>query len=269
MKIAASILSKTILSETLPKLTLAASVIFSGVGLAHAADPAAKPVDKAFAANMDAYLSNDENVAKFGEALERHFTKKRQEQQEAAIKAEQQKMEEQFKNPTKIDIGKAPVKGPANAKVTIVEFSDFQCPFCQRGAASVEQVLKAYPNDVKVAFKHYPLPFHDKAKPAAMASYAAQQQGKFWEMHDLLFKNQGELTEDNFIKFANELKLNIDKFKADMKSEAASKIVDEDMELGSKHGVNGTPAFFINGVLLSGAQPLPAFKGIIDRWLKQ
>jgi protein-disulfide isomerase len=249
---------------------LTASVFALSLSFSSAnAAPAANPVDKAFASSMDAYLSSDENIAKIGEALERHFTKKRQEQQEAAIKAEQAKMEDQFKNPVKIDIGNAPVKGNATAKVTIIEFSDFQCPYCQRGASVIDQVMKAYPNDVKIAFKHYPLPFHDKAKPAAMASYAAQQQGKFWEMHDLLFKNQGELTEENFVKFATELKLNIDKFKVDMKSEEASKLVDADMELGSKNGVNGTPAFFINGVLLSGAQPLPAFKGVIDRFLKQ
>ena len=234
------------------------------------AAPAAKPaVDKAFQANMDAYLSSEDNVKTIGDALERYFTKKRQEQQEAAMKAEQQKMEDQFKNPAKIEIGKSPVKGNASAKITIIEFSDFQCPFCQRGAAVIEQVMEAYPKDVKLAFKNYPLPFHDKAKGAAMAAYAAQQQGKFWEMHDLLFKNQGDLSEESYLKYAGELKLNMDKFKADMKDPAAAKMIDDDMELGSKNGVNGTPAFFINGVLVSGAQPLPAFKAVIDRLLKQ
>jgi len=224
--------------------------------------------ESAFDKQMETYLSSDENVKKIGDALERYFQKKRDEQQQEAAKSEQERIEGQFKNPVKVDIGSSPVRGEPSAKVTIVEFSDFQCPFCQRGASIMEDVLKAYPKDVKIAFKNLPLPFHEKAKPAAKAALAAQKQGKFWEMHDLLFKNQSALGDDLFVKFATDLGLDVEKFKADMASPEVAKTIEDDAELARKLGVNGTPGFFVNGVLVSGAQPLPAFKAIIDRWLK-
>ena len=224
--------------------------------------------DAAFDKQMETFLGNDENVKKIGDALERYFQKKRDQQQQEAQKSEQDKIESQFKNPVKVDVGNSPVRGEPTAKVTIVEFSDFQCPFCQRGASIMDDVLKEYPKDVKVAFKNLPLPFHEKAKPAAKAALAAGKQGKFWEMHDLLFKNQGALGDDLFVKFAGDLGLDVAKFKADMASPEVAKAIDDDAEMARSLGVNGTPGFFVNGVLVSGAQPLPAFKAIIDRWLK-
>lgn len=225
--------------------------------------------DKDFSASIERYLQSDTGVAKIGSALERYFQKKQQEamkQQEDQAKAE---LEDQFKNPVKMDPGKSPVKGPANAKVTIIEFSDFQCPYCKRGHDTVEEVLKAYPKDVKVVFKHFPLGFHKEAEPAAKATYAAQQQGKFWEFHDALFNNQDKLGTDFYLATAKELKLDEAKFKADMNSEAAAKQVKEDSELGSKNGIQGTPGFFVNGVAVKGAYPASHFKQIIDRWLNQ
>lgn len=238
------------------------------VALSSAALPAFAAPDT-FEKDMDAYLAKDENVKKVGDALERYFQKKRDEAQQQAMKSEQERMDNQFKNPVKVDIGSSPVRGNASAKVTIVEFSDFQCPFCQRGANTMEEVLKEYPNDVKLVFKNLPLPFHEKAKPAAKAALAAGKQGKFWEMHDQLFKNQGALGDELFAKLAQDLSLDMAKFKADMESPEIAKVVDDDAELARKVGVNGTPGFFVNGVLVSGAQPLPAFKAIIDRWLKE
>ncbi len=225
--------------------------------------------DEAFKKQMDAYLSKDENVKNVGDALQKYFMKLKQQQEKDLAKAEQDKLEDQFKNPVKVDIGTSPVKGNKDAKVTIVEFSDFQCPFCARGAATIEQVLKLYPNDVKLVFKHYPLPFHQAAKPAAKAANAAAKQGKFWEMHDLLFKNQQDLTEEAFNKYAQQLGLNIDKFKADYKEAGQDALIDAETKAGQEAGVNGTPAFFVNGVLISGAQPVDAFKSVIDRWLKK
>ncbi len=249
-------------ASTLVKLS---ALLFFAVALrAEAAGPEAKSFDK----DMEAYLSKDENVKKVGDALERYFQKKREEAQQQAMKSEQERMDAQFKNPVKVDIGSSPVRGNPNAKVTIVEFSDFQCPFCQRGATVMEDVLKEYPNDVKISFKNLPLPFHDKAKPAAKAALAAGKQGKFWEMHDLLFKNQGGLGDELFVKLAGDLSLDVEKFKSDLNSPEIAKAVEDDAELARKLGVNGTPGFFVNGVLVSGAQPLPAFKAIIDRWLK-
>lgn len=244
----------------------AASLLASSPALA--ADPAAK-AGGGFDKEMDEYLSKDDNVKKVGDALERYFRKKQAEQAKEAQEADANRLENQFKNPVKVDLGDAPVRGPADAKVTIVTFSDFQCPFCQRGAATMDEVLKAYPKEVKLVFKNLPLPFHDKAKPAARAALAAKKQGKFWEMHDLLFKNQQSFSDEGFAKFATDLGLDVEKFKADMASPDLDKAIDADAEQGRQLGVNGTPGFFVNGVLISGAQPLPAFKSVIDRWLKQ
>ena len=220
-----------------------------------------------FSKSMDAYLQNDQNVEKIFSAVERVHRKKQEDMRKSMEEEQASKLEEQFKNPVKIEVGQAPLKGPANAKVTIVEFSDFQCPFCKRGASIVEDVLKAYPNEVKLYFKHLPLSFHENAKPAAIASLAAHKQGKFWEMHDKLFQNQSNLSEQSIQQYAKEIGLNMDKFQSDIKDEAIAKQVDADTELGQSLGVQGTPGFFVNGVLLSGAQPLPKFKEVIDRWL--
>ncbi|MEY4667304.1 MAG: hypothetical protein RL518_3 [Pseudomonadota bacterium] len=224
--------------------------------------------DKDFSSAIDKYLQTDSGMEKLGTAMERYFQRR---QQEAAKKQEEQQraeVENQFKNPAKIDITGSPVKGPATAKVTIVEFSDFQCPYCRRGYETMEQLVKAYPNDVKVVFKHFPLPFHNEAEPASKAAWAAQQQGKFWEYHEELFKNQDKLGSEYYMEIAKNLKLDLEKFKKDMASEAAAKQIKADMEIGQKNGIQGTPGFFVNGVAVKGAYPVDHFKGIIDRWLK-
>ena len=164
----------------------------------------------------------------------------------------------------KVPVGNAPVQGPATAKVTIIEWSDFQCPFCSRVVATMEQIEKAYPKDVRVAFKHNPLPFHPNAMPAAQATIAAGAQGKFWEMHNALFKNQQNQSREDFDKYAKELGLDLAKFKADFDAPATKERVQQEMQDASKFGARGTPSFFINGRPLSGAQPFDNFKKIID-----
>ncbi len=224
--------------------------------------------EKAFNQNMEKFLSSPEQVSKISDALERSLRARQEQEQQKQAQAQQEQIENQFKNPQQMDIGSSPVRGNANARVTIVEFSDFQCPYCQRGATVMEEVIKAYPNDVKLVFKNFPLSFHQQAKPAALAALAAGKQGKFWEMHDFLFTNQGSLNEASFMNFAKALKLNESKFKADMKDPKLDQAVEADIAYGSKVGVGGTPAFFINGVLVSGAQPFENFKAVIDRFLK-
>jgi protein-disulfide isomerase len=161
-------------------------------------------------------------------------------------------------------LGDAPVKGPKDAKVTIVMWSDFQCPFCSRVEPTITKVMETYPKEVRVAFKQLPLPFHDKAHLAAEASLAAKEQGKFWEMHDKLFANQQALDRASLEKYASELGLNMNKFKAALDSGKFKEKVDAELAEGNKIGANGTPAFFINGKSLSGAQPFEAFKAKID-----
>lgn len=228
----------------------------------------AAPTD--FDKQMESYLSKDENVEKIGTALEKYFVKRQQQQQAKAAETQKQKMEDQFKNPVKVDIGRSPVRGPESAPITIVEFSDFQCPYCQRGAEIMEQVLAANPKNVKLVFKNLPLPMHPQAKPAAIAALAAGAQGKFWEMHDLLFKNQGEIGKpDTFTKFASQIGLDVEKFKKDMENPEYGKMVEADMAQAEGLGIQGTPGFVVNGVQVTGAQPVSVFQEIINRWLKK
>ena len=157
-----------------------------------------------------------------------------------------------------------PVHGAKDAVVTIFEVSDFQCPFCGRVGPTLKKLQEEYPNDVRVVWANQPLPFHDRAKPAATAAAAAHRQGKFWEFHDKLFANQRDLTDDNFQKWAKELGLDVAKFNADLKDEAIAKQIDRDIAIANALGARGTPAFFINGKLLSGAQPYENFKKEVD-----
>jgi protein-disulfide isomerase len=157
-----------------------------------------------------------------------------------------------------------PARGPDNAPITIVEFSDFQCPFCSRALGSVEQVMKAYPDKVRLVFRQFPLDMHKEAPKAAEAALCANEQGKFWEYHDVLFQNQQQLAVEQLKQHAGNLKLDAKKFAECLDSGKMAATVKADMEAGSKVGVTGTPAFFINGVMLSGAQPFEEFKKVID-----
>jgi protein-disulfide isomerase len=176
----------------------------------------------------------------------------------------------------------APVKGNANAKVTIYEFSDFQCPFCKAFFEQTEsQLLKEYVDTgkVKIVYRHFPLPFHVNAEIAAVAAECANQQDKFWEYHDLLFKNgqaDGKgLEAESLKKYADSLGLNSgklgfgkNKFNQCLDSKATLSIVKQDTADGTAAGVNGTPSFYISGKQIVGAQPIAVFKQAIDEALK-
>jgi len=160
-----------------------------------------------------------------------------------------------------------PSKGPKDAKVTVVEFSDFQCPFCSRAATTFKQIHEVYGDKVRIVFREFPLGMHQRATPAAEAAECANEQGKFWEYHDKLFGNQQKLADEDFMKYAEELGLNVDQFKTCFSSGKFKADVQKDMAEGSKAGVTGTPAFFVNGRFISGAQPLETFKNMIDEEL--
>ncbi len=162
---------------------------------------------------------------------------------------------------------KGPARGPQNAPVTVVEFSDFQCPFCGKAHDTVEQVMQAYAGKVRLVFRQFPLEMHQHAKKAAEASLCANEQGKFWEYHDVLFKNQQTLDAPQLKDHANEIGLEQSKFASCLDSGKFSKAVQDDMSAGQQVGVSGTPAFFINGVMLSGAMPFDEFKRVIDQEL--
>lgn len=141
----------------------------------------------------------------------------------------------------------APSFGPDNAKVTIVEFSDFQCPFCTRAASVVQQIKEKYGDKVRFVFRQYPLPMHGDAHLAAQASLAAHQQGKFWEYHDLLFANQRALTRPALEDYAKQANMDLGQLKKALDDQALKAAVDADVKLGEEVNVNGTPTVFING----------------------
>ena len=157
-----------------------------------------------------------------------------------------------------------PTRGPADAKVTIVEFSDFECPFCSRARDVADKVMEKFEGKAKLVFRQFPLSFHSHARKAAEASLCADQQGKFWPYHDALFANQKELAVEDLKKVAKTLKLDQEKFDTCLDSGATAKQVTTDMADGQKAGVTGTPAFFVNGVMLSGAQPVEEFARVIE-----
>jgi protein-disulfide isomerase len=157
-----------------------------------------------------------------------------------------------------------PVRGNANAKVTIVEFSDFQCPFCGRVEPTLKEVMSTYGKDVRIVWRNEPLPFHEHAMEAAEAAMAAHAQGKFWPMHDKLFENQQTLDRASLDKYATEVGLDMGKYKAAMEQHTAKDKIQEDTAAGLAAGANGTPGFFINGEFLNGALPFADFKKVID-----
>jgi len=156
-----------------------------------------------------------------------------------------------------------PSRGPNSAPVTIVEFSDFQCPYCARVGPTLDQILDRYPDQVRIVFRHLPLPFHKEARLAAQASFCAEREGVFWEYHDQLFANQRALERPQLIDYANLLELDPEDFESCMDSPEAQARVEADLAAAEALGATGTPAFFINGIELSGAQPIEAFEAII------
>ena len=169
----------------------------------------------------------------------------------------------------KVPIGESPARGSAQAKVTIVAFSDFQCPFCQRAEQTLAQMSKQYGDEVRVVFKHRPLPFHDRALPAALATEAAAEQGKFWEMHDALLSEPTQLSDADLERKAESIGLDVGRWRAAYRNERLKSRVDADIKLGDQLGVRGTPSFFINGHPIIGAQPPAAFTKVIDEQLER
>jgi protein-disulfide isomerase len=161
-------------------------------------------------------------------------------------------------------VATGPSRGPANAKVTIVEFSDFECPYCSRATPTVEAFMKKYDGRVRLVFRQFPLPMHKLAAKAAEGALCANEQSKFWPMYDKLFGNQERLQPSDIKGYAKELGLDTAKFDTCLDSGKMHAAVEADIEAGRAVGVDGTPAFFINGRPYSGAQPLEKFEEVID-----
>lgn len=169
-----------------------------------------------------------------------------------------------------IPVGDAPVRGEVQAPVTITGFLDLQCPYSARFAPVIKQVMEAYPGQVNYVVKHYPLPFHDQAKPAVKYALAAARQGKFWEMIDAILADNSNLSAKAFDDIAKKLQLNMGQLKADMKENDAAweKLIAADIELGTGVQVLGTPMFYVNGRKTK-SRDLEGFKKEIDALLEK
>jgi protein-disulfide isomerase len=162
----------------------------------------------------------------------------------------------------------APVRGAANAPVTVVEFSDFECPFCKQAQPTLKQLLERYPGKVRLAYRDFPLDsIHPQARGAAEAARCAQDQGKFWEYHDVLFTESPQFDREDLRRYAGQVGLDVTKFEGCLAAGVHKAAVQRDLDEGNRLGITGTPAFFINGRTLSGAQPLEAFTRLVDQEL--
>jgi protein-disulfide isomerase len=173
-------------------------------------------------------------------------------------------------DPPRMDVATAnrPSRGPTTAPIEFIEFSDFECPFCLRAHPTVEQVMQAYGDKIHFTYRYFPLNNHPHAFPSAEAAACATEQNKFWPYHDLLFGDPTHLSDADLKARAAALKLDTKQFDACVDSHKYKDDVDADIRAGNEAGIDGTPAFFINGRMLSGAQPFEAFKRVIDEELQ-
>jgi protein-disulfide isomerase len=191
---------------------------------------------------------------------------------EAAIRADLKKMATEpppvLDDPIKILTTGDPVRGPARARVTIVEFSDFQCPFCSKAVSETKAIMRQFPNDIKLVFKQFPLDDHAQAEFGAEAALAAQAQGKFWEMHDLMYAGYPNLSRATVLGYARKLGLDMKRFTAEVDSHKYKARVDAEEQEGEEAGVGGTPTFFINGKKLNDTFDVATIAPLIRQELK-
>jgi predicted DsbA family dithiol-disulfide isomerase len=167
-----------------------------------------------------------------------------------------------------VDLSGSPRKGSDDSPIVIVEYSEYQCPFCKRAQGTMQELAEKYGDRVSFVFKHYPLAKHKEAQPAAIASIAAERQGRFWEYKHALFEHQRDLRNEGiYEQIAQEVGLDLERFRRDIADPAIEEQIKRDVAQAKKIGVTGTPCFFVNGYKLKGAKPLDAFVDVIDREL--
>jgi protein-disulfide isomerase len=174
-----------------------------------------------------------------------------------------------LEDPVVIPIGGAPFIGPKDARVTLIEFSDFQCPYCAQAVVKLRAVLKAYPSQVKLIFKQYPLDSHSQAALAAAAALAAHRQGKFWQLHDAMFADRTHLSRKTILAMAGAIGLDTRRFEQDWDSAAVKQAVAQEQAEGDKAGVEATPTVFIDGQKYNGALDLDVIRPVIEAELKR
>jgi protein-disulfide isomerase len=229
-------------------------------------------VEEFFAAHSEAFGSMSEEEAKQRIRFDLEG-RERLEQYKAALVAIRGKARVTSyivePEPLRVEVGReGPSKGSEGAPVTIVEFSDFQCPYCKQATPAVEQILKEYKSEVRIVFKHLPLPNHPLAFKAAEAAVCADEQGRFWPYHDRLFGST-DLSAEGLKKSAVELGLDAGRFNACLGSEAARAVVLSNLQEARRLGIQGTPTFIVNGRVLRGLVSVETFKKVIDQELNK
>ena len=213
----------------------------------------------------------EEYIVTHPEVIERsmqaYYEKKKQD-------AMEREFNDAFTNRTSLSVEGTPLLGLASAKITIVEFSDYQCPYCARAVQTIAQVRQKYGAQVRLSYRHFPLPNHPAALPAAKASMAAEKQDKFWAYHDLLMARQSEWGQESdpmekFVSYAKALGMDPERFKKDIGNPDFENIINRDLELGKSLQVQATPTFFINGVQVRGAVDISYFSAVIDKLLQE
>lgn len=232
----------------------------------------AQPIDK-FTSVIDEQLKAAQAAIAAGTKPDKVYVKLSAENKaKAPPPRERERPQEDDKTVWKVPVGDSPVKGPATALVTIVEWSDFQCPFCSKVVPTVDELLKTYGDKVRFVWKNNPLPFHPRAEPAAeLALEARAQKGNdgFWAAYDLLWKNHTKLNDEDLLGYAKELGLDVNRVKLAITEKKYNAIISADQDLADDLQASGTPHFFINGRRLVGAQPIDKFKTIIDEEIKK
>lgn len=214
------------------------------------------------------------NPEKFIDALNNAVKAAQEGQAQKREEAERAALEDSFNNPLVPQIrDDESFRGNKDAPLTLVEYSDFECPFCARGFNTVNELLKKYEGKIRFVYKHLPLSFHPNAMPASQYYEAIRLQDpeKAWKFHDRIYQEQGKLRNgESFLKaIAKELKVDMKRLDKDVKSEAVQKRIDEDMEEAAKYGFQGTPGFLLNGVPVKGAYPTQHFDGLIEELVKR
>jgi protein-disulfide isomerase len=220
-------------------------------------------ITEAIEANPNKFIDALNNAVK---AAQEGEGKRREEDEKKAL-------EESFNNPLQADLSGYEFRGAKDAPITLVEYSDFECPFCSRGFSTVMELMKKYEGKIRFAYKHLPLSFHPQAMPAAQYYEALRLQSpeKAWKFHDAVYSNQRALQNGEKFLEAEAKKAGADmaKLKKDIKSEAVQKRIDADMAEAAKFGFQGTPGFLLNGVPVKGAYPTSHFDGLIEELKKR
>lgn len=238
-------------------------------------EPSDEEIKAIYDANKDRFEGTFEEAKGIISASLKRNRENIQQQQFLAGLQQKHKVEIKLEKPpvarVTVSVDDDPCLGPENAKITLIEFTDFQCPFCGRARATIDQVLETYPDKVRYCYRDFPLGFHQDALLAGVAAQCAfeQDREKGWKYFRTLFDNQGALKPDHLKKYAKAAELEVSSFNSCLDSQKYADEIQKDLEEGAKAGVTGTPGFFVNGILISGFQPFAKFKEVIDDELKK